>query len=65
MENGHVGAILSRNQFLRAKTFASNMVALDIFEGCQKNRSLSGSGEGKKIYRFARNDFRAKKYFSV
>ena len=34
IENGHVGAILSRNQFLRAKNFASNMVAPNIFEGC-------------------------------
>ena len=33
IDNGHVGAILSRNPFTR-KTFASNMVAPDIFEGC-------------------------------
>ncbi|RKZ74926.1 MAG: hypothetical protein DRR19_29700 [Candidatus Parabeggiatoa sp. nov. 1] len=36
IENGHVGVILSRQKFLRAKTFASNMVAPNIFEGCLK-----------------------------
>ncbi|RKZ90193.1 MAG: hypothetical protein DRR19_10635 [Candidatus Parabeggiatoa sp. nov. 1] len=45
IENGHVGAILSRQKFLRAKTFASNMVAPNIFEGCrqmiEKKLSLS------------------------